>query len=261
MPEGKTAPSFLITNYHALTCRDPKQPSMLLPNCPDSPDTIELEVLSREGDFFIYRTVVCDEIATANSTWIEHKDREKGVDLVAHKIMLPSNALTIHLDQLGLDDEIGIEVSQDVFILGYPFDAEMQKFPIWKRGSIASEPGYPVLGLPRILVDTASRPGMSGAPVFVRERNDKVYMSKQQHDLMQAVIEGKAKATEWLDTVDPFALDKTRKRVSDFRFLGIYSGRVGLPDKDLQLGVVWTEKALMEMFKDPVVANHPFPVA
>jgi hypothetical protein len=56
----------------------------------------------------------------------------------------------------------------DVFVLGYPFGAEPPGFPVWKRGSIASEPDLVRLSSDYLLVDSASRPGMSGAPVIRR---------------------------------------------------------------------------------------------
>jgi hypothetical protein len=61
-----------------------------------------------------------------------------------------------------------IRVGMEVFILGYPFGASPPAFPVWKRGTIASEPDLARLTQGYYLVDTASRPGMSGAPVILR---------------------------------------------------------------------------------------------
>ena len=54
----------------------------------------------------------------------------------------------------------------DCFVLGYPknIDAGLD-LPLWKRASIASEPSIDHGGLPRLLIDTATRKGMSGAPI------------------------------------------------------------------------------------------------
>lgn len=60
-------------------------------------------------------------------------------------------------------------VADDCFILGYPFrnyDGLMP--PVWKRGSIASEPMIGVDGRPLFLVDAATSSGMSGAPILRR---------------------------------------------------------------------------------------------
>jgi hypothetical protein len=56
----------------------------------------------------------------------------------------------------------------EVFILGYPFTIELPAYPVLKRGSIASEPKLFRFVKDYLLVDTASRPGMSGAPVIRR---------------------------------------------------------------------------------------------
>lgn len=55
----------------------------------------------------------------------------------------------------------------DCFILGYPLqNYEGLMPPIWKRGSIASEPSLGVGGRPVFLVDAATTPGMSGSPIL-----------------------------------------------------------------------------------------------
>ena len=59
-------------------------------------------------------------------------------------------------------------IGSDVFILGYPKGIGQGVFPIWKKGSIATEPLYGAVesGAPVILVDAATRDGMSGSPVL-----------------------------------------------------------------------------------------------
>jgi hypothetical protein len=54
-----------------------------------------------------------------------------------------------------------VEVGMEVFVLGYPFKIELPAYPIWKRGSIASEPRLIQFTKDYMFVDTASRPGMS----------------------------------------------------------------------------------------------------
>src|SRR5437773_905449 len=51
---------------------------------------------------------------------------------------------------------------------GYPYGLAGAGFPVWKRGSFATEPGIsPAIQL-HMFIDTASRPGMSGSPVIRR---------------------------------------------------------------------------------------------
>lgn len=45
------------------------------------------------------------------------------------------------------------------YVLGYPKGLHGgDDFPVWKRASIASEPDLDIDGLPKVLVDTATRP-------------------------------------------------------------------------------------------------------
>ena len=105
--------------------------------------------------------------------------------------------------------DLAIFVGDEAFVVGYPMPTAVTPFPIWKRASIAYEPHASIDDLPKILVDTATRPGMSGSPVLLmhrglfRERGGKI-------DVL-----GSAKA-----------------------FLGVYSSGVG-DLEGLQLGTVW----------------------
>ena len=60
---------------------------------------------------------------------------------------------------------IGFECS----ILGYPSaNTGGMQTPVWRRGTIASEPRLPVDGKPMFLIDASTSPGFSGAPVIRR---------------------------------------------------------------------------------------------
>jgi hypothetical protein len=114
-------------------------------------------------------------------------------------------------------------VGSDVFILGYPQGLAKQGiFPIWKKGSIASEPFYDLIDAPVILVDALTREGMSGSPVL--------YF-------------GNALATtEGLDAVGP--------PTSHPWLIGVYAGREGVTKEevDMALGRVWKRPLLDEIF-------------
>jgi hypothetical protein len=58
----------------------------------------------------------------------------------------------------------------EVTLIGYPLNFyDCKNFlPVWKSGSIASEPDFDFNGMPCILVDASLFHGMSGSPVFVK---------------------------------------------------------------------------------------------
>jgi hypothetical protein len=108
--------------------------------------------------------------------------------------------------------DLAVRIGMDVFILGYPFGYSPPGFPVWKRGSIASEPDLVHFGAGYYLVDTASRPGMSGAPVIRRSWGTHFL----EHDATSS------------------------NSTPQSKFIGIYSGRLHTKDPtDAQIGMVW----------------------
>jgi len=65
-------------------------------------------------------------------------------------------------------DGFKLRVGHELFVLGFPEGISASDLPIWKRATIASEPNATVDGLPILLVDTATRRGMSGGPAIAR---------------------------------------------------------------------------------------------
>ena len=74
------------------------------------------------------------------------------------KLKLPGNH-RLHL---------AIEETGSNTLTGYPYGYFDHKnwLPIWKTGTIASEPSYDFEGKPLMLVDISAFPGMSGSPAF-----------------------------------------------------------------------------------------------
>lgn len=119
---------------------------------------------------------------------------------------------------------------RDVFIIGYPLGVTKQiGLPIWKRGSIASEPELEADDLPVILVDSSTREGMSGSPVIAQ-------------------------------AIDGALLDNGDTVMGSgpyVRFLGMYSGRYGTDiDDKLSVGRVWKRQVLEEMVRTLVPGNY-----
>ena len=138
---------------------------------------------------------------------------QKGYHGVAVLSRLPLDSIDVR-NYCGKSDSrhLAVRIGVDVFILGYPFGYSPPGFPVWKRGSIASEPDLVHFGPGYHLIDTASRPGMSGAPVILR--------SWGMH-----YLEGNA-----------ISSDSTPQS----KFIGVYSGRLHTREKtDAQIGMVW----------------------
>jgi hypothetical protein len=112
-------------------------------------------------------------------------------------------------------------VASDVFILGFPHGLINQSaLPIWKRGSVASEPFFDLHAGPIIYVDALTRAGMSGAPVICFGQ-------------------------------DLFTIDGQAVGPSNVAWLvGVYAGRDGVTkeEADMALGRAWKRHLLDDIF-------------
>jgi hypothetical protein len=117
-------------------------------------------------------------------------------------------------------------IGSEVFILGYPLGLASQGvIPIWKRGSLASEPLFNINGnIPIVYVDALTREGMSGSPV--------VYLGTDIID-----EEGRTTGEREGAYYQPW-------------LVGIYSGRwvASADESEMALGRVWKKYLLDEIF-------------
>jgi hypothetical protein len=169
--------------------------------------------------------------------WLEHPKFFNEVDVAAIALTdvsdLDSKELSNINKVISPSDCYETYIAQDVFILGYPLeekDCSIAGFPIWKRGTIATPPMFNVSNLPKYLIDSATRSGMSGSPVFASFMNSR--FRKLTGELTMEA------------TADSFFCSMPK-----FKFLGIYSSRLGDPKENdtLQLGNVWKTYIIEEI--------------
>jgi hypothetical protein len=130
----------------------------------------------------------------------------------------------MYVNLLESDAVLGVASSQDVFVIGFPFGLIANApAPIWKRGSIALDPTFNPEGLPKMLVDTATREGMSGSVVVARH-----------------IIVGRDYLKKDGTKSEPMLYAKLDLVV------GIYSGRYCADLEKAQLGIVWKRRVIEE---------------
>jgi hypothetical protein len=248
----KLGKHFLVTNYHVLTCRDPKNPAMLLRDYPDSPDEIRWSTLSKETF-----EISVGRVRLSDVTLVEHPRRSDGIDIAAIMIDLPSDVLFVTEKDLGLVTDINFEVASDLFIVGFPFGiSTADMFPLWKRGTVASEPLIKPLGISQFYIDATTAPGMSGSPVFASEDRQVVDVSAAEALAMATLKDGVGSAVELLAALNPDSF-KNPYLKKHFQFVGIYSGRMSAKEKNSSIGIVWGAELITEMFDDPIFVPLP----
>lgn len=222
----------LITNWHNVTGVNPITNRMM--SGAFFPNRIQFSYCRSANDaseMFYFDTATVDLYRGDFPQWLEHPlGRE--VDCVSIPVSFPDDLgfKSVPMNRHSWQDALTAAIGMECFIIGYPKGLTGPgATPIWKRASIASEPSLDYDEKPVLLVDTASRPGMSGSPVILRHHG--VFAP-------DGIIE-----KSFFGTVQ--------------NFLGIYSGRLGDDDLGVQLGRIWKGYVVDQIIKDGHRGIHP----
>ena len=204
---------YLITNWHNVSGRDPNTDNHLSATAAEP--NVLYGMFNAKGQNIGHKHQLRIHIRQDSGEvgWLVHPTHKRGIDVVAIPLVgdFVSSIHFYSLNKMGSADLL-VTIGMDVFVLGYPFGTGKTGLPIWKRGSIASEPDLVPHVESYLLVDTASRPGMSGSPVILR-----TYYTHVNQKGEVAITSGAAN-----------------------KFIGVYSGRLHTQDSlEAQIGMVW----------------------
>ncbi len=151
---------YLITNWHVVSALDLFTKTHLSKGG-SRPNKFRCHVLVRVGEYWHEPIDVPIRDENDQPLWLIHPAQEmRAIDIVA--LPLDYDSLKTKVTLLPVNElapgKIAVMIGMDVFILGYPFGSKPPAFPVWKRGSIASEPDLVRVSTGYYLVDTASRP-------------------------------------------------------------------------------------------------------
>lgn len=232
--------TMLCTNWHNLSGRHPHTGQPLTPSLPDTVRVFGYKRVSEpdaQGFFELTYSAVdvtlCDSDGTGTK-WYEHPALKSQVDIAVIDVTSDvSNFEIAHVNDLECDAVLDPFCSQDVFVLGFPFgQITGAPAPVWKRGTIALDPTFDPDGLPKFLIDTATREGMSGSVVLARHVLVGSGYTKKDGSQAGPVLYGQKTVV-----------------------IGIYSGR-HYPDLEkAQLGIVWKRTALEEAINSKCLAT------
>lgn len=219
---------YLITNWHCVTGKNSETKEPIGKNGFVLPGEIEIPFLKTKNpiSWIRYKYKLID--SELNPLWLIHPNYKEKVDVIALPITIPEGIIINNINEVPFDNYKAL-IADDIFILGFPYNINgTGNFPIWKRGSIATEPDIDYEQKPQILVDTASRTGMSGAPVIFRRSG------------IHGIKNGELNDNSIFGEIE--------------NFVGIYSGRYkGDSEFDAQLGIVWKERVIKEIINGGLV--------
>ena len=219
---------YLISNWHVFSAKDPNDPGKFLPGVGGDPEYVKVYFPNESA----VDTSTIQEYPLINEArdklWKEHP-KSRLVDVAALKVDLPSGVATrvineVIRNEMFFDREKIFHITREVWVVGFPKGVRIAGLPIWKRATIASEPRYSSQEVEhKIILDTATREGMSGSPVL--------YVNGE---------------------FTPIQFDGTNQEIDHASvklLLGIYSGRIaGQDELSAQLGIVWSGDCLAEIF-------------
>lgn len=215
---------YLITNWHNVTGRNPLTGEPLSDKHAGIPNIFSTYLRIKNGNeqAQLEKISLYEDMEMTQPKWLVHPVHREKVDVVAIELEIKKELIYSSINTSDFYNNIPPEIGDDCFIIGYPFeDSRHLGLPIWKRASIATEPTVNEDQLPKILVDTATRPGLSGSPV--------VYQRTGVHNVKHRVLS------------DDCIIGRIRG------FLGVYSGRIGIGEIHAQLGIVWKSKVIEEI--------------
>ena len=166
--------------------------------------------------------------------WLQHRSTfDLSVDIVAIEINAASGDNT---EFQCVNDYVYSRLyhfaGSEIFVLGHPLPKSKNSypvsFPIWKRGSIASEIIVPWNMRPAFLIDSRTSHGMSGSPVFSRVFGPAAYG------------DGTIQADSILTS----------------EFMGVYSGRIFDDENNASIGLVWHRSLIDQILDAPTAGSR-----
>ena len=159
---------YLITNRHVvLQCAEDRDPSDVGGwICADKLAILHNKV-GRLGMEWFTVTEELFEKDGKTPRWLEHPTLHGAADIIALPLATTENVQFYPLDVKLARTDLAVAPGDTVSIVGFPFGQPQQfGLPIWKTGTVASDLDVEIGSKPMFLLDTTSRPGMSGSPVY-----------------------------------------------------------------------------------------------
>jgi hypothetical protein len=159
---------FLITNWHVVSGKNPLTGEHLDKTTLAEPNRIRVVWNAKQAPM---KMRLSEEFSLrgpgGEPHWWVHPEHGQRVDVIAFPIVKTPAAELVPINKIP-ENDLAIHIGMDVFVIGYPYGPDDSYMPVWKRGSIASEPELVGPQNLFLYIDTASRKGMSGSPVIRR---------------------------------------------------------------------------------------------
>jgi hypothetical protein len=224
---------FLITNYHVLTGSSPSE------NKPPLGDRITFQFHQSDEETGNVKTVMMPLFTKhGKPVWISSTTVPE-VDLAVIPIVPTAyqGCKVYGIASHWANPQMKIRPTTPVTLIGYPYGFYDTKnaLPIWKTGTVASEPEIDFDGKPLVLIDVSAFPGMSGAPAFA--------ISSGMYELHDGNAVAPGMVRQFL------GIYASMQMVGKHKFLEQIPHGLALSIRDsesLQIGNIWKAKLILE---------------
>lgn len=155
---------FLVTNYHVLTGSSPSEKK------PPIGDNIIFYFHKDDKNTGQLKTIRFPLFTKRNDPiWISNKTYpDADVAIIPLLPLMYQDCKAYCITEDWTKAPIKLRPTSTVTLVGYPYGYSdtVNALPIWKTGSIASEPKIDFDGKPLFVLDVSAFPGMSGSPAF-----------------------------------------------------------------------------------------------
>jgi hypothetical protein len=169
---------WLVSNWHVFTGRNAQDPTRVLHTEGALPNRIKVAIPSikgpddavQDGVIFLHEKFIELYDGDGGAQWYQHTEKNH-VDVAVVNLGSSFDGFLVQaINEAAKQYDMAIEVGNDVYVLGYPLGfSHFVNTPIWKRGSIASEPHAETAeSRSKVMIDATTRRGMSGSPVVMR---------------------------------------------------------------------------------------------
>jgi hypothetical protein len=196
---------WLTTNWHVLSGRNAGDPIKVLHSKGSLPNKLRLSLFLnldqpeyKTSQVELLRQQQTIELYDGNgqAVWYQHPSKNVCDVGALNASPFVGRFLVRGVNEISKQNDMAIQTGSRIFILGYPLGfSHFMDTPIWKSGSIASEPHLEELQEQqrfggRVVIDATTRQGMSGAPIIMREKTH--YLAEN------GKIKRFANATRWI---------------------------------------------------------------
>lgn len=235
----------LITNYHVLTGAAPKE------NKTPIGDNILIyfhKNLDSLSDLKEVRLPLFTK--SGKPVWIS-SSKYPNADIAV--IPIPTDAIEdcerVLITEEWTKQPAYLRPTSSITLIGYPYGISdtVNNLPIWKTGSIASEPNYDFNGEPSFLLDISAFPGMSGSPAFIIDNNSGSY------EISASGIRVSGKLQKFIGVYASMEMLSEDKYLEQLNMNGNYGIKVS---SSLELGRIWKADIIIDIVNSIIAERY-----